>query len=231
VDSDGLDRTQEATLEELIAALALSPAATRIDLRDRILAHGAACITPLVERAVLQPDLSSSVAAWFEVLVRREPATRPAIVAALRRIVRGPDGDIARGVLARLGASESSSTGGIGSTRPTNTAPEAAVHARVRQAAREGRLIAYSDLETSRGHVGTYLLHLSQDEAAAGHPPITSIVVGKATMRPGDGYLPAMVEVGYARRGETLDEVWGRAVAEVFAFWSTQPLDDGGAQS
>jgi hypothetical protein len=36
-----------------------------------------------------------------------------------------------------------------------------------------------------------------------------------------------MVEVGYGRQGETLDEVWGRAVAEVFEFWAAQPLGLG----
>jgi hypothetical protein len=43
--------------------------------------------------------------------------------------------------------------------------------------------------------------------------------VSKTTMRPGDGYLPAMLEVGYARPGETFDEVLGRAVADVHAIW------------
>ena len=215
------------SLHELLGAFAACPPMERIEFREPVLGYGAACIAPLLALVDRRPDLSSSIAAWFEVLVGRDPATRTEIVAALRRIARGPDGVIARGALARLGASESASGGGSAAGSKSRSAPEAAVHARVRQAARKGELIVESDLATSRGHVGTYLHNLSLEEAAAGHPPITSIVVSKATMRPGDGYLPAMVEVNYPRRGETLDEVWNRAVAEVHAFWAAQPAEDG----
>jgi hypothetical protein len=215
------------SLHELLAAFAACPPHQRIDFREPDLGHGAACIAPLLGLVDRRPDLSSSVAAWFEVLVGRDPATRTEVVSALRRIARAPDGVIARGALARLGASESAGPAGGASGPKARSAPEAAVHARVRQAAREGRLIIYSDLETSRGHVGTYLHNLSLEEAAAGHPPITSIVVSKTTMRPGDGYLPAMIEVNYARPGESLDDVWGRAVAEVHAFWAAEPAEPG----
>jgi hypothetical protein len=219
----------ERELDQLISALELSPPADRIDLREPFLSHGADCIPPLLDLVARRSDLSSSVAAWLEVLVKRDPATRTDVVTALRRIGHGPDGSVARLALARLGASGSSTSGARSSTSGSRSAPEAAVHARVRKAAREGRTVTYGELETSRGHVGMYLLHLSQDEAAAGHPPLTSIVVSKTTGRPGDGYLPAMLEVGYARPGETMDEVWERAVGDVFKFWATQ--SDSGSQA
>jgi hypothetical protein len=68
----------------------------------------------------------------------------------------------------------------------------------------------------------TYLVNISQEEADQGHPPLTSIVVSKTNGRPGDGYLPAMIEVGFAHEGEKLDDVWGRAVAAVHTFWRKQ---------
>lgn len=43
--------------------------------------------------------------------------------------------------------------------------------------------------------------------------------MSKTTGRPGDGFLPAMIEVGFAHEGEKLDDVWGRAVAAVHSFW------------
>ena len=96
------------------------------------------------------------------------------------------------------------------------------MHARIIQAAREGRILTYSDLETSRGHVGTYLFNISRAEAELGHPPLTALVVSKTNGLPGDGFLPAMLEIGFAHPGETLEPVWKRAVAEVHAFWTAE---------
>ncbi|MBI2776628.1 MAG: hypothetical protein HYX57_05090 [Chloroflexi bacterium] len=210
-------------LIELIERLKTCTPAQRIDLREPILAYGQAAIRSLVDAAVAQPELSASVSSWLEFVVARNPSARGEVVTGLRSIAQGADGELAKAALARLGAAEASKFPREPMGRTGRSAPEAAVHARVRQAARERRLIVYSDLETSRGHVGLYLLHLSQDEAALGHPPITSIVVSKTTQRPGDGYLPAMIEVGFARPGESLGEVWERAITQVFDFWASQP--------
>jgi hypothetical protein len=50
-------------------------------------------------------------------------------------------------------------------------------------------------------------------------PPLTSIVIGRQTQRPGDGYILAMIEVGFARPGEDVEQVWQRAKQAVFDFW------------
>lgn len=100
---------------------------------------------------------------------------------------------------------------------------EAEVHARIIRAAREGRILTYGDLETNRRYVGQYLFNISRAEADQGHPPLTSLVVHKTNGMPGDGFLPAMEEIGFAHQGEKLEPVWKRAVAEVHAFWAREP--------
>jgi hypothetical protein len=172
--------------------------------------------------ATREPDLAASASAWLEVLSRRDPGTKSAVVRALTSIAHTEGGSIARDALGRLGVSERPPrTGSIKGPRPPSAA-QAAVHARIIKAAKEGRVLTYSDLETNRGHQGTFLLNISQEESDQGHPPLTSIVVSKTTGRPGDGFLPAMIEIGFAHEGEKLDDVWGRAVAAVHSFWQQQ---------
>jgi len=90
------------------------------------------------------------------------------------------------------------------------------------QAAREGRIINYSDLATSRGVYGRYLGQLSNEEFDAGRPPISAIVVGKDNQRPGDGFYPYMHEIGFAEPGEKDEDVWERAVLAVHEYWRSQ---------
>jgi hypothetical protein len=99
---------------------------------------------------------------------------------------------------------------------------QAAVHARIIKAAKEGRVLTYTDLEANRAHQGIFLLNIGQEESDQGHPPLTSIVVSKTTGRPGGEFLPAMIEIGFAHEGEKFDDVWGRAVAAVHSFWQRQ---------
>lgn len=207
------------SLSQLLTELEVAPPEDRIALRDPILAFDAACIAPLLALATRDPGLAASAAAWLETLAARNPSTRSEVVRALTSIARTESGSIARDAIARLGAPDRPPhTGSIkGPRRPS--AAQAEVHARIIQAAKESRIITYSDLETSRGHVGKYLFNISQEESDQGHPPLTSIVVSKTNGRPGDGFLPAMIEVGFAHEGEKLDDVWGRAVAAVHSFW------------
>ena len=93
------------------------------------------------------------------------------------------------------------------------------IHRRLIAAAIAGRTIAYSDLGTGRGWVGTYLFRIAHEEDAAGRPPLTSIVVHKTDCQPGPGMLQAMQEIRYARPRETEDDVWQRALSDVFDYW------------
>jgi len=210
------------SLTQLLTDLAGAAPEDRISLRDPILAFGAPCLAPLVELATREGKLSASVAAWLETLAGRDPSMKTEVIRALAALARGTDGEIARSALGRLGApARAPRTAAIKGPRPPSAA-QAAVHARILQAAREGQVLTYSDLGTNRGHQGTFLLNISQVESDQGHPPLTSIVVSKTTGRPGDGFLPAMIEVGFAHEGEKLDDVWGRAVAAVHSFWQPQ---------
>lgn len=208
-------------MDSLIGRLANVPASERISMRDPILRFGSDCIEPLVRLAESTPDLGASVAAWLETLATQQPATLQAVCSGLGRVARTTGGDIARQALGRL-------AGGQRTAQPRKRAVTAhrgksaaceAVHARLIEAAKQGHTVVYSDLKTSRGHIGKYLIEISREEAAASRPPLTSIVVSKSTGLPGDGYIPAMVEVGFAEPHESLRDVWQRAKAAVFEYW------------
>ena len=85
------------------------------------------------------------------------------------------------------------------------------IHARIIQAAIEGRLLTYSELKTTRRMVGSYLFRITHEEDQAGRPPITALVVRKQTGRPGPGFLQAMDEIGYAKPGESELAVRGQS--------------------
>jgi len=208
----GINRA-DPTLADLLLALENAAPVDRMDLREAVLGFGGECIGPLKDLVSRVPDLAASASAWLEVLSLRDPGTKPDVIRALTSIARTEGGSIARDALVRLGAPQRSPrTGSIKGPRPPSAA-QAAVHALIIKAAREGRILTYSDLGTNRGHQGKFLLNISQEESEQGHPPLTSIVVSKTTGRPSDGFLPAMIEVGFAQEGEKLDDVWGRAVA------------------
>lgn len=210
-------------LKELLSSLESAKPPERIGLRDPILAFGRDCIAPLEALVVTRPDLNASVASWFATLGSKDSTTRIDVDQALRRLARKPEGRFAKEALERLKGADYPATGHqAGKPRPPRRDAGAEVHARVLQAAKDRRLIIYGDLETSRGHIGNYLRRIVEEEADAGHPPLTAIVVSKSTGRPGDGFLPAMLEIGYATPGETLADVWQRAVAEVFEYWGGQ---------
>jgi len=94
------------------------------------------------------------------------------------------------------------------------------VHDKLVDAARNGHTVCYSDLPGGRGHIGSYLYRIADYEKEHGRPPLTALVVRKDTGLPGGGFAIAARQVGYAKPGESDDEVWRRAVAEVFSYWS-----------
>ena len=206
-------------LDALLQQLAVVPPEQRIELRAAVLAYGDAAILPLVRLVASHPRLGATVAAWLEALAAAQPETKAEVKRQLAQLAQHPDGDIARAALTRMGAPIKPGTAPRSPAHRGKSAACEAVHARLIDFARAGRTVPYSDLETSRGHIGHYLHTISLEEAAAGRPPLTSIVVGKGSGRPGDGYIPAMVEVGFAEPHEELEPVWQRAIAAVFSYW------------
>jgi hypothetical protein len=215
------NRAVRRSLSDLLRELSSCDPAKRIDLREPILSFGSECVGPLRDLAIKNPDLSASVASWLGVLVNREPGAKAGIVKALKGLPAGGNAGIVQETLGRLGHIAGKATVKTSRKQPVvRKTAEDEVHARIIKAAREGRLLTYSDLETSRGHVGKYLVSISRSEAELGRPPLTSLVVSKTNGKPGGGFLPAMVEIGYAHRGERLEVVWQRAVADVKAYWA-----------
>jgi hypothetical protein len=49
---------------------------------------------------------------------------------------------------------------------------------------------------------------ISGEELASRHPPISAIVVTKATGRPGAGFYQLCRESGFAQPGETDEDIW-----------------------
>lgn len=198
----------------------------RIGLRDEILVYGIACIEPLASLVDQQPGLAASVSAWLELLAGRDETANPVARTALKRLAGRSGGSIAQQALDRLKGADHPVAGRGRASRAKDRVVRdhgAEVHSRLVAAARQGHTLTYTELETSRGHVGTYLRKIVQAEADADHPPLTAIVVSKTTGRPGDGFLPAMLEIGFAQPGEDLEAVWQRAVRAVHDFWRDKP--------
>lgn len=95
------------------------------------------------------------------------------------------------------------------------------IYLMILKAAIEGTTIVYSDLPGGRFHMGKYLARISGEEARAGRPPLTSVVVGMRNGRPASGFIEAMADIGFVASGttETEEEVWRRAIAETHAYW------------
>ena len=88
--------------------------------------------------------------------------------------------------------------------------------------------INYLDLGAGRAMIGRYLYRIAREEAAAGRPPLTSVVVRKGLGLPGEGFREAMIQVGYITRDDEEDErtVWDRALRETHEFWRPKLRDD-----
>ena len=72
----------KAQLDEL----ARSAPSQRIELREPLLAHGAAVVGPLADLAAADPELGPSVTAWREVLAKRDEEAMAPVVTALRTL-------------------------------------------------------------------------------------------------------------------------------------------------
>ena len=95
-------KSMQAQLDQL----ARSAPAQRIELREPLLAHGAAVVAPLADLVAADPELGPSVTAWLEVLGKRDEEAHGPVVAALRTLATSAQDDTRRHAmeaLARLG--------------------------------------------------------------------------------------------------------------------------------
>jgi len=87
-------------------------------------------------------------------------------------------------------------------------------------AAIEDHTIPYSALPGSRRVWGRDLFRIADYEQAHNRPPLTALVVHKQGGRPGEGAAIVIGQAGYKpKRGESADDLWRRAVADVYAYW------------
>jgi hypothetical protein len=102
------------------------------------------------------------------------------------------------------------------------------LRARLIDVATRGETINYLALGVGRAMVGRYLYRIAHEEATAGRPPLTSVVVHKGSGVPGAGFLEAMVWVKYipGAAGETERSVWDRALRETHDYWRPKLQDD-----
>jgi hypothetical protein len=94
--------------------------------------------------------------------------------------------------------------------------------------ASRGGTINYLDLGAGRAMIGRYLYRIAREEATAGRPPLTSVVVRKGIGLPGEGFRDAMVGVNYITASDEEDErsVWDRALRETHEYWRPKLRDD-----
>jgi hypothetical protein len=102
------------------------------------------------------------------------------------------------------------------------------VRAKLIEVASRQETISYLDLGVGRAMVGRYLYRIAAEEALAGRPPLTSVVVRKDTGRPGEGFRQAMLDANYIEASNTEDEdvVWSRAVEDAWEYWRPKLRDD-----
>ena len=97
------------------------------------------------------------------------------------------------------------------------------VYTRLIGAARACTTLSYSALPGGRGHIGRYLDAIADHEAANGRPPLTAVVVQKATGLPGVGMAITLARVRYSKPNEDPLRAWRRALAEVCEYWQNSP--------
>lgn len=103
---------------------------------------------------------------------------------------------------------------------------------KLREVARAGRLICYSEvaslvnLDMSTGHhrrkIGRLLSQICATEIRCGRPMLGSVVVGKTTGVPGEGYFRGAANLGRFSGQDDNDRrsFWEAEVGRVHAYWS-----------
>ena len=195
----------------------------RIDLRNEIAAHG--------------PDALAAMLMWLEepelwrfaikVMGRAaEVGHREAAIDALR--VAGSDApaalrDAINAELERVGAPGITRAGAYG---PID---DAAIRERLIVAAKRGEVVHYADLAKATGremkgpnwavHIGRILGRISSEEAKAGRPLLSVIVVSRDTGLPGAGFFNLGKELHLVQPGEDEDAFTRRQTRRVYDYW------------
>lgn len=198
----------------------------RIDLRDDIAAHGDAAISAMVEW-IDHPDL------WrfaTKVLWRAaQLGHREAAIEALRAAGAAATADRRAAIDAELAALGAPATVRSGSYGPID---DEAIRARLIAAARRRETVYYKDLAKATGremkgpnwavHIGRILGRVSSEEAHAGRPLLSVIVVSQDTKLPGGGFYNLGKELGLLESGETEEHFINRQAERVYDYWQAE---------
>ena len=219
----------EPTAESLTALLERARAASpndRIDFRDAIAAHGEAAISAMVEW-IDHPEL------WrfaTKVLWRVAQAEhRDAAIEALRAAGAAASSDRRAAIDAELAALGAPATVRSGSYGPID---DEAIRRRLIAAARDRQTVYYKDLAKATGremkgpnwavHIGRILGRISSEEAKAGRPLLSVIVVSRDTNLPGGGFYNLGEQLGLLEPGETEETFINRQTELVYDYWQTR---------
>jgi hypothetical protein len=219
----------QPTGESLTVLLERARAASpndRIDFRDAIAAHGEAAISAMVEW-IDHPEL------WrfaTKVLWRVAQSTdRDAAIEALRAAGAAASSDRRAAIDGELAALGAPATVRSGSYGPID---DEAIRRRLIAAARQRQTVSYKDLAKATGremkgpnwavHIGRILGRISSEEAHAGRPLLSVIVVSQDTKRPGGGFYNLGKELGLLQPGETEDRFIDRQTERVYDYWQAE---------
>lgn len=77
------------------------------------------------------------------------------------------------------------------------------------------------EIGTGRGYIGPVLGGVSRMELKQGRPPLSALVLRKATDRPGDGFCENLLaDFGRWEPGDDREATWQREVRRVYGEWS-----------
>lgn len=103
---------------------------------------------------------------------------------------------------------------------------------RCKETARNEDLITYSDLvlgtglstesEVGRIQISQILGMIGEDEAAAGRPLITAVVVHKGEGTPGVGFYDLAQRCNKLRLGQDRYEFWVGELKKVYQYWASE---------
>ena len=99
------------------------------------------------------------------------------------------------------------------------------VRHRLKQTARQGRTISYSEVAGEIGWapngIGRPLLgQIAEEESAAGRPLLTAVVVRGTTRLPGDGFYTIALSLGHCLDAQSPEECWQDELKKTYAYWS-----------
>jgi hypothetical protein len=223
---------RSAKLNELLAQAKAASPNERIGYRERIAAYGDPAVVEMSDwlKSGTHPSFAVRVIGRAGELGASEQAVaalraaRPKAPALLRTDIDEQ--------LQRLGAGPVRG-GGSGGEAKAPAEPDPRLYQRLIEAAREGATLTYSEagapaqmnmrVPRDRALIGQMLGSISQREARAGRPMLSSIVVHKGEGSLGTGFFQLGQELELVHRGEGARTFERRMQAATFEYWQTHP--------